>query len=346
MDKLRAMETFVRIVDRGSLTAAAETLSTSLPSVVRTLAALEAELGVRLLNRTTRRLSPTDEGREYFERSKRVLAEVDEAEAALSARRVAPKGRLRITAPVMFGRLRVAPLVTEFVLRHPALQIELTLLDRIVDLVEEGIDAGVRIARLPDSTLVAVPVGQTRRVVCASPAYLKRAGTPKTPQDLMHHRCISFSGLARGQRMESRRRQRSRADRGPLRARHQPGRRCYRRLPARSRSGPVSLLPGAGAARRRQAQARAAELRARARADPARLPASTAVVDQCPRVRGLGGAAAAGALRRQAEPKRMDARLSVAPRRRASMTRPTRCRRSPSSQVTTPDATAAIPIGR
>jgi DNA-binding transcriptional LysR family regulator len=198
MDKLRAMETFVRIADRGSLTAAAETLSTSLPSVVRTLAALEAELGVRLLNRTTRRLSPTDEGREYLERCKRVLAEVDEAEAALSARRVAPKGRLRITAPVMFGRLRVAPLVTEFVLKHPALQIELTLLDRIVDLVEEGIDAGIRIARLPDSTLVAVSVGQTRRVICASPAYLKRAGTPKTPQDLMQHRCISFSGLATG----------------------------------------------------------------------------------------------------------------------------------------------------
>ena len=99
MDKLRAMETFVRIVDRGSLTAAAETLSTSLPSVVRTLAALEAELGVRLLNRTTRRLSPTDEGREYFERCKRVLADIDEADAALSARRAAPKGRLRITAP-------------------------------------------------------------------------------------------------------------------------------------------------------------------------------------------------------------------------------------------------------
>jgi DNA-binding transcriptional LysR family regulator len=198
MDKLRAMETFVRIVDRGSLTAAAETMSTSLPSVVRTLAALEAELGVRLLNRTTRRLSLTDEGREYFERCKRVLADIDEADAALSARRAAPKGRLRITAPVMFGRLRVAPLVAEFILKHPALQIELTLLDRIVDLVDEGIDAGIRIARLPDSTLVAVPVGQTRRVVCASPAYLKRAGTPKTPRDLMQHRCISFSGLAAG----------------------------------------------------------------------------------------------------------------------------------------------------
>jgi DNA-binding transcriptional LysR family regulator len=198
MDKLRAMETFVRIVDGGSLTAAADVLSTSLPSVVRTLAALEADLGVRLLNRTTRRLSLTDEGREYVERCKRVLAEVDDAEAALSARRVAPKGRLRITAPVMFGRLRVAPLVTEFVLKHPALQVELTLLDRIVDLVEEGIDVGVRIARLPDSTLVAVPVGETRRVVCASPAYLKRAGTPKTPRDLLDHRCISFSGLAAG----------------------------------------------------------------------------------------------------------------------------------------------------
>lgn len=198
MDKLRAMETFVRIVDRGSLTAAADALSTSLPSVVRTLAALETELDVRLLNRTTRRLSLTDEGRTYLERCRRVLAEVEEAEAALSARRSAPKGRLRLTAPVLFGRLHVAPLATEFVLRHPALQVELTLLDRMVDLVDEGIDAGLRIGRLRDSSLVAVPVGQTRRVVCATPAYLKRAGVPKSLADLAQHRCVSFSGLTPG----------------------------------------------------------------------------------------------------------------------------------------------------
>jgi len=198
MDKLRAMETFVRIVDRGSLTAAAESLRTSLPSVVRTLAALEAALDVRLLNRTTRRIALTDEGREYHARCQRVLAEVDDAEAALSARRTVPKGRLRVTAPVMFGRLHVAPVLTEFVGKYPAVRAELLLLDRVVDLVEEGIDVGVRIGRLPDSSLVALPIGETRRVVCASPAYLKRAGTPESPADLAAHRCVSFGGLAPG----------------------------------------------------------------------------------------------------------------------------------------------------
>jgi DNA-binding transcriptional LysR family regulator len=195
MDKLRAMATFVRIVDAGSLTGAAQALGASLPSVVRTLAALEAALGVRLLHRTTRRLSLTDEGREYLERARRVLADVDDAEAALSARRAAPRGRLRLTASVMFGRLHVAPIVTEFLARHPAVAIELLLLDRVVDLVEEGIDAGVRIAQLPDSSLIAIPVGETRRVVCASPAYLRKAGTPRTPAALAGHRAIVFSGL-------------------------------------------------------------------------------------------------------------------------------------------------------
>lgn len=198
MDKLRAMETFVGIVDGGSLTAAAAARGTSLPSVVRALAALEASLGVRLLHRTTRRLSLTDEGREYYERCKRVLAEVDEAEAALSARRKAPQGRLRITASVLFGRLRVAPVVMEFLAKHPALQIDLLLLDRVVDLVEEGIDVAVRIGELPDSSLIARRVGETRRVLCASPAYLKKAGVPKAPGDLRRHRCIGFGGLAPG----------------------------------------------------------------------------------------------------------------------------------------------------
>lgn len=196
MDKLRAMQTFVRIVERGSLTAAAEALEASLPSVVRTLAALEAELDVRLLNRTTRRIALTDEGREYYERCKRVLAEVDDAEAALSARRAAPKGRLRVTAPVMFGRLHVAPVATDFVARHAEVQLELLLLDRVVDLLEEGVDVAVRIGHLPDSSLVAIPVGQTRRVTCASPAYLKRAGSPRSPDELARHRWVSFSGLA------------------------------------------------------------------------------------------------------------------------------------------------------
>jgi DNA-binding transcriptional LysR family regulator len=199
MDKLRAMHTFVNIVEGGSLTAAADLLGTSAPSVVRMLAALETELGVRLLNRTTRRMSLTDAGREYYERCKRVLAEVEEAEAALSARRAAPKGRLRITAPVMFGRLHVTPIVAQFIAAQPAVEVELLLLDRVVDLVEEGMDAGVRIGHLAESSLVAVHVSETRRVVCAAPAYLKKAGAPKVPRDLSHHRCIGFSGLSAGE---------------------------------------------------------------------------------------------------------------------------------------------------
>ena len=198
MDLLRAMQTFVRIVDKGSLTAAADSLSVSLPSVVRMLAALEAKVDARLLNRTTRRISLTDEGNEYLERCRRVLAEIDEAEASLSARRIAPKGRLRVTAPVMFGRLRVAPVILGFVTRHSAVQLDVLLLDRVVDLVEEGIDVGLRIGRMQDSSLVAIPVGQTRRVVCATASYLKRAGTPKSLADLARHRCVSFAGVSPG----------------------------------------------------------------------------------------------------------------------------------------------------
>jgi DNA-binding transcriptional LysR family regulator len=196
MNKLRAMQVFARVVEAGSLTAAASTLQVSGPSVVRSLAALERSLGVRLLQRTTRRSSLTDEGREYYERCKRILAEMDEAEALMSARRSTPKGKLRLTAPVTYGKLRVAPRVAEFIGRYPEVEVELLLLDRIVDLVEEGMDAAVRIGSLPDSTLVARPIDETHRVVCAAPAYLRRAGTPKSPADLAAHRCIVFSGLS------------------------------------------------------------------------------------------------------------------------------------------------------
>jgi DNA-binding transcriptional LysR family regulator len=198
MDKLQAMATFVRIVDRGSLTAAGESLRSSLPSVVRTLAALEAALDVRLINRTTRRMALTDEGREYYARCQRVLADIDDAEAALSARRAVPKGRLRVTAPVMFGRMHVAPVITEFIAKYPAVRVELILLDRVVDLMEEGLDVAVRVGHLPDSSLVALPIGETCRVVCASPAYLKRAGTPVAIADLAAHRCLTFGGITPG----------------------------------------------------------------------------------------------------------------------------------------------------
>lgn len=194
MDKLRAMTTFVRIVETGSLTAAAERLETSPTSVVRSLSALERELGVRLLNRTTRRMALTDEGREYFERCRRLLSEVEEAEAALLARQVKPAGRLVITAPVMFGRLHVAPLVIDFLAAFPEVRVELLLVDRIVDLIDEGIDLAIRIGTLPESSLVAIPLGCTRRIVCASPEYLARHGQPGHPDELPGHRAIRIIG--------------------------------------------------------------------------------------------------------------------------------------------------------
>lgn len=195
MDKFKAMSTFVRIVETGSLTAAAERLDVSLTSVVRSLAGLEQQLGVRLLNRTTRRIALTEEGREYFERCRRLLVELDEAESALTDRRLTPTGRLAITAPVMFGRLHVAPVLTDFLAAYPDMRAELVLLDRVIDLLEEGIDLAIRIAPLADSSLVAMPLGTTGRVVCASPDYLARHGVPAQPRDLAGHRAVRFSGL-------------------------------------------------------------------------------------------------------------------------------------------------------
>ncbi|GIL03621.1 MAG: LysR family transcriptional regulator [Betaproteobacteria bacterium] len=194
MDKFKAMAAFVRIVDAGSLTAAADALDVSQPSMVRLLAALEAAVGVRLINRTTRRMALTDEGREYYERCKLVLAAVDEAEASLSARRAEPRGRLRITSSVTFGRALLVPLVVDFMAAHPQLRVEAVLLDRVIDLIEEGIDVGVRLAHLPDSSLVAVRVGETRRIVVGSAALIRRHRLVEV-QSLKTAPCVSFMGL-------------------------------------------------------------------------------------------------------------------------------------------------------
>lgn len=200
MDKLKAMTTFVAIADAGSLTAAAAALSTSLPSVVRALAALEQELGARLFQRTTRRISLTNEGRLYLDRCRPLLAAVDDADAAVGASAGAagatrePRGTVVITAPVLFGQMIVAPAVTRFVQRHPLVKVRVLLFDRVVNLLEEGVDVGVRIGDLDDSSLVASTVGRIRRVVVASPAYLKQHGTPRHPRDLLAHNCVGFSG--------------------------------------------------------------------------------------------------------------------------------------------------------
>lgn len=194
MDKLKAMAAYVRIVEAGSLTAAADALDVSQPSMVRLLAALETALGVRLINRTTRRMAPTDEGREYYEHCKLVLSAVDEAEASLSARRSEPRGRLRVTSSVTFGRELLAPLVVDYMAAHPLLRVELVLLDRVIDLIEEGIDVGVRLAHLPDSSLVAVPVGHTRRVVLGTAALMRRHRV-SDPAALRTVPCVSSSPL-------------------------------------------------------------------------------------------------------------------------------------------------------
>lgn len=198
MDKLHAMAMFVRIVDHGSLSRASEALDTSLSSVVRTLAGLENSLGVRLLNRTTRRISLTEEGRHYLERCRRILAEVQDTEHALSAKEQEPSGLLRVTAPVAFGQLHVAPIVARFLERHRRMQVELVLLDRVVNLLEEGLDAAVRISHLSDSSIVAVRVGDLRRVVVASPALLRATGTPKHPRDLAKLPCVRCTALMPG----------------------------------------------------------------------------------------------------------------------------------------------------
>jgi DNA-binding transcriptional LysR family regulator len=196
MDKFVAMRTFVRIVEAGSLTGAANSLDTSLPTVVRSLAALEREFGVRLLNRTTRRIHLTDEGAQYAERCRAILSAVQEAEAALTARRTEPQGRLSVTASVMFGRRYIAPIMSEFLRRHPNVSADLMFVDRVVNMVEEGIDVAIRIGRLADSSLVAIPVGRVRRVVCASPDYLERRGIPREPADIRKHACVRHTGLA------------------------------------------------------------------------------------------------------------------------------------------------------
>jgi DNA-binding transcriptional LysR family regulator len=190
MDKFKAMQTFVRIADEGSLTRAARELGLSLPAVVRSLAAYEAELGVRLFHRTTRRITLTEDGKQHLANCRQVLAAVEESEVQLSAGAREAAGHLTITAPVLFGQMHVAPSVTRFLQAHPKMRCSMLLLDRIVNLIDEGIDLGVRIGHLEDSSLVAVPIGQVRRVVVAHPDYLRKHGTPKHPRDLQRLNCI------------------------------------------------------------------------------------------------------------------------------------------------------------
>ena len=193
MDKLKAMQVFLHIADKGSLTAAARALDSSLPAVVRSLAALEESLHVRLFNRTTRRISLTEESRHYLESCRQLLAAVEDAEAALLAEASEPRGTLTVTAPVLFGQMYIASAVTRFVQRHEQMRCNVVLLDRVVNLTEEGIDVGIRIGPLEDSSLVALPLCSVRRMVVASPDFLKRHGSPKHPKDLLKANCVLYS---------------------------------------------------------------------------------------------------------------------------------------------------------
>jgi len=190
-DVVTEMSVFSRVVAAGSLSSAARELGLSPAMVSRRLTALEGRLGVRLLNRTTRTVRLTDEGASYYDNCSRLLAEIDEAEAAVSAGRVEPRGTLKVAIPASFGSRHITPLVPRFAERYPNVKLALSLSDRNVNLVEEGFDLAIRIADLEDSSLAARRLAPNRRVVCASPEYLRRHGTPRTPQDLASHNCLT-----------------------------------------------------------------------------------------------------------------------------------------------------------
>lgn len=187
------LEVYVRVVHAGSFTAAGRDLGISPSAVSKQIGRLEDRLGVRLLNRTTRRVGLTEEGAAFFEHAKRIIADLEEAEQALSQLQAAPRGVLRVNMPVTFGQLILAPLVPDFLTRYPDVEVEITLNDRTVDLVEEGMDLGIRIGALKDSSLISRKLAPSRRAVCAAPAYLETAGTPHRPADLAGHNCLVYT---------------------------------------------------------------------------------------------------------------------------------------------------------
>jgi DNA-binding transcriptional LysR family regulator len=195
MDRFHLMQLFVRIVDAGSFSAVAREMDMIQPTVSKQLTALEEKLGVRLLNRTTRKLSLTEAGREYYERCKRILDEVQELESEVSDLQNRPTGTLRINAPVAFGHLYLVPLSFHFRRKYPELALDLSLNDRYVDLIQEGIDVAIRFGELEDSQLVARHVGSSARICVASPAYLQSKGRPRVPADLKNHNCLTYTYL-------------------------------------------------------------------------------------------------------------------------------------------------------
>lgn len=200
MDRFDAVAVFVEVAEHRSFAEAARRLGRSPTAVTRAISELEARLGVRLLNRTTRAVSITEAGDRFLVGARHVLANLDEIERAAAGEGIAPRGELSLTAPILFGRLHVLPIATEFLDRFPDVSVALSLLDRAVDLVEEGLDVAVRIGALAESSAIATRVGAVHRVAVASPDYLARYGTPRTPADLGDHVVIAFSGIAGAER--------------------------------------------------------------------------------------------------------------------------------------------------
>lgn len=193
MDRLTAMRVYRRVVELGGFAAASRDLGISKAAASKNMAELEAHLGVRLLERTTRRLRVTAPGEAYYRRCLRILEEIEEADLEAAQQAVAPRGLLRVSAPMSFGLLHLSPLVGGFLAEHPEVEIDLVMNDRVVDLVEEGFDVAIRAGDLADSSLIARRLAAVERVVCAAPAYLAARGTPATPQDLAGHACLVYS---------------------------------------------------------------------------------------------------------------------------------------------------------
>jgi DNA-binding transcriptional LysR family regulator len=195
MDRIDAMQAFIAVADLQGFAPAARKLGLSPSAVTRLIAGLEERLGARLLQRTTRQVALTDAGSRYLERARRILADIDEAEESVESERTRPGGRLVVSAPVGFGRLHVSPMISAYLKRYPEVGADLRLSDRMINLVEEGVDLAVRIGHLPDSTLVARHVGEMRRIVVASKDYLKARGEPKRPEEITSHDTIQFGAM-------------------------------------------------------------------------------------------------------------------------------------------------------
>ena len=196
MDRFHLMAVYVAVAEEESFAGGARRLGMSPPAVTRAIAALEKRLGVSLLTRTTRFVRATDAGQRYLEHARRILAEADEADEAVAGVNSAPRGQLAVTAPVLFGRMFVMPSIVDYLRHFPDMAISAVFLDRVVNLLEEGMDVGVRIGELPDSSMRAVTVGHVRRVVCAAPDYLKKHGVPRTPSEISEHTVIAASPVS------------------------------------------------------------------------------------------------------------------------------------------------------